>query len=89
MTSPPPPNNDKTAGWALGGLGLAMVACCALPHQRASTTLMNWVPARPATPLPPAERAKTDPQAPYEKIAAELRREILTDRRHAGDYAQL
>jgi integrase/DNA-binding transcriptional regulator YhcF (GntR family) len=44
--------------------------------QRAARGLGAGMPDRP-TPLDPVERAKLDPQNPYEKIAAELRRRIL------------
>lgn len=55
--------------------------------QRASQALMDRVPKRP-TPLPdPIERAKTDPEAPYERIAAQLRSEILGGDHRSGDPA--
>ncbi len=50
--------------------------------QRASKVLMEHVPLRPAGPQSPIERAKTDPQAPYEVIAAEIRRQIIS-----GEFA--
>ncbi|OLZ44839.1 tyrosine-type recombinase/integrase [Amycolatopsis keratiniphila] len=46
--------------------------------QRASKILMEHVPLRPSAPHNPIERAKTDPQAPYEVIAAEIRRQIIS-----------
>lgn len=55
--------------------------------QRASQTLLSRVPERPAPPLHPAERAKTNPQSPYEKIAAQLRPEILDGTRKPGEFA--
>lgn len=45
--------------------------------QRASQTLMSRVPERPAAPLDTIERAKENPQAPYEHLAAGLRAQIL------------
>ena len=45
--------------------------------QRAATTLLTRMPARPAPPPDPADRAKLDPQASYEHIAATLRLAIL------------
>lgn len=50
--------------------------------QRAAAGIGDRMPTRPAAPLPAIERAKEDPQSPYEKIAAELRKSIL-----AGDLA--
>ncbi|HSL09033.1 MAG TPA: tyrosine-type recombinase/integrase [Pseudonocardiaceae bacterium] len=44
--------------------------------QRAAKNIGGRMPERPA-PLHPDERAKTDPQSPYERIAGELRRDIL------------
>lgn len=55
--------------------------------QRASQTLLSRVPERPAAPLDPAERAKDDPQAPYEHIAASMRRAVLNGLLKDGDYA--
>jgi len=52
--------------------------------QRAATTLLTRMPARPAPPPDPAERAKLDPQAPYEHIAATLRQAILDGTLPAG-----
>jgi integrase len=49
--------------------------------QRAARGIGAGMPTRPA-PLDAAERAKLDPQNPYETIAAELRRRIL-----AGGFA--
>lgn len=48
--------------------------------QRAATSLFARMPARPE-PVDAAERAKTEPRSPYEKLAAQLRAEIL-----AGDW---
>lgn len=31
MTPQPPNHDDRSTGWAMGGLGLAMVVCCGLP----------------------------------------------------------
>lgn len=44
--------------------------------QRAATSLSTRMPARPS--LDRMERAKTYPEAPYEKIAAKIRRQILS-----------
>jgi DNA-binding FadR family transcriptional regulator len=44
------------------------------------------MPSRPV-PLDPVERAKFEPQNPYEKIAAELRRRILAGELVEGDLA--
>lgn len=55
--------------------------------QRASGALLARVPDRPTPLPPPAERAKTDPQAPYEQIAAQLRSEILTGQHRPGEPA--
>ena len=46
--------------------------------QRASVGLATRVPARPAAPLPPAERAQLDPRTPRERLAVELREQILS-----------
>lgn len=45
--------------------------------QRAAATLTPRMPDRPTTPLSPTDRAKTAPRSPYEKIAADLRTQIL------------
>lgn len=45
--------------------------------QRASTTLLACLPKMPEALADPIERAKTKPEAPYEKIAAGIRQEIL------------
>jgi len=45
--------------------------------QRAATSLLARMPTRPAAAPDASERAKTDPRSPYEKIAADLRRQIL------------
>ncbi|MQA08130.1 MAG: tyrosine-type recombinase/integrase [Pseudonocardiaceae bacterium] len=55
--------------------------------QRASATLLTRVPERPAPPPTPAERAKANPQAPYEHIAAQLRHEILAGEREDKSLA--
>jgi integrase len=54
--------------------------------QRASTALLNRRPKRP-TQLTPHERAKTDPQAPFERIAVQVRSEILAGSLVVGDLA--
>lgn len=53
--------------------------------QRASTALMSRMPARPAPPPAPADRAKVYPRSPFEKVAAELRIAILAGAIAAGD----
>jgi len=45
--------------------------------QRAATTLIGRMPARPVGTPDPVERAKLDPRSPYERIAAALRVRIL------------
>lgn len=45
--------------------------------QRAATSLSARMPARPPAPVDRTERAKTKPEAPYEKIAAGIRQQIL------------
>ncbi len=54
--------------------------------QRAASGIATRMPSRPAS-LDAVERAKHDPQSPYEKIAAELRRRILSGDLAAGDLA--
>ncbi|MGH4011957.1 MAG: tyrosine-type recombinase/integrase [Pseudonocardiaceae bacterium] len=54
--------------------------------QRAAKNIGGRMPERP-TPLHPAERAKTDPQSPYERIAGELRRDILAGVLVDGEHA--
>jgi integrase len=52
--------------------------------QRAAKTLSGRMPSRPEV-LTSIERAKIDPQAPYEKIAAQLRQMILGGELAEGD----
>lgn len=52
--------------------------------QRAASGIGSRMPARPV-PLDLMERAKSNPQNPYEKIAAELRRRILAGDLRDGD----
>ncbi len=54
--------------------------------QRAASGIATRMPSRPAS-LAAAERAQRDPQSPYEKIAAELRRKILSGDLGDGDVA--
>lgn len=54
--------------------------------QRAAGTLSGRMPSRPAT-VDATERAKTDPRAPFECIAAQLREDILSGRLPAGQPA--
>ncbi|WP_158893113.1 tyrosine-type recombinase/integrase [Amycolatopsis anabasis] len=66
-------------GHAGGGTTTLKVyaAFVAEADQRASQTLLSRVPKRPEAPPDPLERAKTNPQAPYEEVAASLRLDIL------------
>lgn len=52
--------------------------------QRASKSLFLRMPTRPAV-VDPSERAKEEPRAPYEKIAAAYRQRILGGELHPGD----
>lgn len=52
--------------------------------QRASKNLFSRMPSRPQT-ADPVERAKTEPRAPYEKIAASYRQDITEGRLAPGD----
>ncbi|MGH3816637.1 MAG: tyrosine-type recombinase/integrase, partial [Pseudonocardiaceae bacterium] len=54
--------------------------------QRAASGIATRMPSRPV-PLEANERAKHDPQSPYEKIAAELRQSILSGVLAYGDLA--
>lgn len=54
--------------------------------QRAAKNFGTRMPPRP-TPVSPTERAKTDPSAPYEKIAAKIRNQILSGELRPGDLA--
>jgi integrase len=54
--------------------------------QRAASGLATRMPSRPA-PLAAVERAKDDQRSPYEKIAAELRRKIVSGTLPEGDFA--
>jgi integrase len=53
--------------------------------QRAAQHIGGRMPERPVRPNP-VERAKTDPQSPYERIARELRRDILAGVLVDGEY---
>ena len=53
--------------------------------QRAASGIATRMPSRPA-PLGAAERAKDDPQSPYQKIAADIRRKILSGALAEGDF---
>lgn len=55
--------------------------------QRASKNLGSRMPARPSSPIDKIENAKTNPSAPYEKIAAKLRNKILSGELSPGDLA--
>jgi integrase len=54
--------------------------------QRAASGIATRMPSRPA-PLGGGERAKHDPRSPYERIAAELRRSVLSGTLAVGDFA--
>lgn len=54
--------------------------------QRASKNLGSRMPARPVA-IDKTENAKTNPSAPYEKIAAKLRNKILSGELRPGDLA--
>ena len=54
--------------------------------QRASVGLASRVPARPPAPLPRAERAQLDPQTPRERLAVELREQIVSGGIPGGAY---
>ncbi|MGO1049210.1 tyrosine-type recombinase/integrase [Crossiella sp. CA198] len=59
-------------------------AFVALADQRAADSLAPRMPSRPAFEPDSVERAKTDPRSPYEKLAAELRQQILDGKLTAG-----
>jgi integrase len=54
--------------------------------QRAARGISTRMPMRPA-PMGAVERAKENPQSPYQKIAAEIRRSILSGSLAEGDFA--
>jgi DNA-binding transcriptional regulator YhcF (GntR family) len=54
--------------------------------QRAASGIATRMPSRP-TQLDAVERAKDDPRSPYQKIAAEIRRSILSGSLAEGDFA--
>jgi integrase len=55
--------------------------------QRAATTIPTRMPARPAAaPRSAAERAKTEPRHPYERVAAALRARIIAGTFSPGDF---
>lgn len=74
-------------GHAGGGATTLRVytAWVAESDQRAAVGIGDRMPGRPAPPLTATERAKEDPQSPYEKIAAELRASILAGDLGNGD----
>jgi integrase len=53
--------------------------------QRAASTLMNRLPARPVMPAQPHELPMVDPQSPFERVAAQLRAAILNGTLPAGE----
>jgi integrase len=75
--------DPRTVGGRLGHSGGGSTtlrvysAWVAESDQRAAESLAVRMPDRPAGPTDRAERAKIDPQVPYEKIAAEIRHQIL------------
>lgn len=54
--------------------------------QRAASGIATRMPSRPAQ-LDAVERAKDDPRSPYQKIAVEIRRSILSGSLAEGDFA--
>jgi integrase len=54
--------------------------------QRAASGIVTRMPSRPA-PLDAGERVQHDPRSPYERIAAELRRSVLSGILADGDFA--
>ncbi|OZM71593.1 hypothetical protein CFN78_18880 [Amycolatopsis antarctica] len=52
--------------------------------QRAASSLSSRMPARPTDVATPTERAKTDPRSPYEKVAAQIRNQILSGNLKVG-----
>lgn len=79
----------RTVGGRLGHAGggtttlRVYAAFVSEADQRAAGTLSGRMPGRP-TWTSPEERAKEDPQAPYERIAAQVRRTILAGELPAG-----
>lgn len=79
----------RTVGGRLGHAGggtttlRVYAAFVSEADQRAAKTLSGRMPNRPEV-LTSIERAKTDPQAPYETVAAQLRQMILDGRLLAG-----
>jgi len=69
----------RTVGGRLGHAGGGATtlrvysAWVAESDQRAATTLTARMPGRPTSPFDRVERAKTHPEAPYEKIAVQIR----------------
>ena len=53
--------------------------------QRAAQSLAGRVAVRPALVIDPAERAKTDPRSPYERLAVTLRNRIESGQLLPGD----
>jgi integrase len=54
--------------------------------QRASVGLAARLPTRPAARLPPVERAQVAPRTPRERLAVELREQILSGGIPGGGY---
>jgi hypothetical protein len=71
-------------GHSGGGITTLRVyaAWMAEADQRAAAGLLARMPARPDSAVSPAERAKSDPQSPRERLAVQLRDRIL-----AGEFA--
>jgi integrase len=81
----------RTVGGRLGHAGggtttlRVYTAFVSEADQRAAKTLSGRMPARPEL-LTRAERAKIEPQAPYERIAAQIRQQILDGHLAEGDF---
>ena len=75
-------------GHSGGGITTLRVyaAWLAEADQRAAAGLLARMPARPEAPATRAERAKTDPQSPRERLAVELRDRILAGEFSVGSY---
>lgn len=54
--------------------------------QRAAESFTSRMPLRPEPPVSRAERAKTNPSAPYERAAAKIRSQVLSGELRPGDF---
>ncbi|MGC7100704.1 tyrosine-type recombinase/integrase [Amycolatopsis lurida] len=83
----------RTVGGRLGHAGggtttlRVYAAWVAEADQRAAATLVGRMPERPTAPFDKLEQAKTEPTTPYEQIAADIRRRILTGELPPGQPA--